>query len=64
MLLIAALIDKATTTGWTPLHWTLFHNCAILKLLIKAGANINTVNNDGDTPLLIASCNNYSGAAR
>ncbi|MDP6679982.1 MAG: ankyrin repeat domain-containing protein, partial [Verrucomicrobiota bacterium] len=39
-------------TGMTPLHWVAFGGKnEIVELLILNGADVNAMNNDGDTPL-------------
>jgi len=41
--------------GWTPLHWAVFQNHdKIVELLLKAGSDVNVLNNEGKTPLDIA----------
>lgn len=39
-------------TGMTPLQWAMFNeNIPIIKLLVKAGANVNLPNARGETPI-------------
>ncbi|KAK6985907.1 protein phosphatase 1 regulatory subunit 12C [Biomphalaria glabrata] len=48
-------VDVCDNEGWTPLHATA--SCAfteIARYLIKHGANVAAVNNDGDLPSDIA----------
>ena len=54
-LLLAAGADagKADTRGWTALHHaaTREADAAMVTMLIRAGASVNQLNNDGETPL-------------
>ncbi|HEV7931175.1 MAG TPA: ankyrin repeat domain-containing protein [Actinomadura sp.] len=44
--------DLGDTAGWTPLHFAAQDgSLAAAKVLLDAGANPNTRNNDGQTPL-------------
>ncbi|XP_002737915.1 fibronectin type 3 and ankyrin repeat domains protein 1-like [Saccoglossus kowalevskii] len=48
-------------SGWSPLMraCTLGGNTEVAKTLINAGANVNTKDNDGKTPLMIAALNGH-----
>ena len=47
-------IDVATEDGWTCLHDMITHECQfthVARVLIKHGANVNTSDLNGDSPL-------------
>ncbi|XP_070540511.1 fibronectin type 3 and ankyrin repeat domains protein 1-like [Ptychodera flava] len=48
-------------SGWTPLMraCTLGGNTEVARVLISSGANVNTKDNDGKTPLMIAALNGH-----
>lgn len=53
--------DLGDTAGWTPLHFAAQDgSLAAAKVLLDAGANPNTRNNDGQTPLWTAVMNKSS----
>ena len=53
------LINARKSGGDTPLHMAAEHgNIAIVRELIRAGANPDPYNNDHETPLFLAAKNN------
>lgn len=52
-------LEITDNTGYTALQYTLLGipNIEVAKILIKAGANINVKDNNGDTPLIISARN-------
>lgn len=45
--------NTTNSTGCTPLHWA-FSNVSVVRLLLNAGAEVDAVNNEGVTPLMMA----------
>ena len=48
-------IESRSAKGWTALHVAAgFARVSIISYLVRHGANVNTVDEDGDTPLITA----------
>ncbi|KAL7929360.1 ankyrin repeat-containing domain protein [Trichoderma chlorosporum] len=55
LLEAGAAIEEASDDGYTPLHQAAWYKCTEgIKLLVEHGGNVEAVNNDGDTPRMIA----------
>jgi hypothetical protein len=50
-------VSVADIFGWTALHFAaLQDHAAVVLLLIQHGADVSSMNNDGDTPEDVATC--------
>ena len=47
-------VNQRTTGGVAPLHHAIYYNHKAISYLIRAGANTNSRNEDGNTPLMLA----------
>jgi ankyrin repeat protein len=57
-------IDRANSNGWTPAHSSAFYGTLMsMSVLIKLGANMNTMNKQGHTPLHMAVLFEHSSIA-
>lgn len=54
LLANGADVNVASGTGDTPLHWAVYDNAELVKVLIKKGANVNAENKRKITPLFNA----------
>lgn len=62
LLDLGADINEATATGWTALHAAAFNGSDMLiRFLVENGANLDTQNGCGRTPLSLASAENDAG---
>src|SRR5688572_26732475 len=51
-------VNVAQPDGTTALHWAVYQDdLPVVRLLVRAGANVNAANINGMTPLMLASTN-------
>ncbi|KAL6697151.1 ankyrin repeat-containing domain protein [Trichoderma pleuroticola] len=55
LLKAGAVTEEADGEGYTPLHLAAWYQCTeAIKILVEHGASVEAVNNEGDTPPMIA----------
>ena len=55
LLAAGADIEARSATGWTALHVAAgFSRALVVAILVRHGANVNTADIDGDSPLITA----------
>ena len=55
------MIDKANHKGQTPLHLACRNKLWKVKFLVDKGAKIDSIDEDGQTPIMSAAANEYHG---